>query len=288
MRHDPAERVNFGYSVLSEVKRKLLVLWNTYSFFVTYANLDAFDPNEPQVPISERPLIDRWLLSSLERLVRDCRAALDEYDAQTAALRMESFWDDLSTWYVRRNRSRFWKTESRRDSLAAYQTLYEALTTLARLFAPMMPFVAESLYQNLVRQTVRGAAASVHLTPYPEVRAERIDDDLERRMRAAMRVVSLGRTARAAAGVKTRTPLPKAIVVFDSNDRDHDALHEQDELVAIVCDELNVKTLEIRETVAGLVEEVVRPNLKILGPKLGEDLPRLRRALQERRYRWSA
>src|SRR6185295_2672259 len=239
----------FGYNVLGDVKRKLLVLWNTYSFFVTYANLDRFDPDEAQVPLGERPLIDRWLLSSLERLVRDSRGALDQYDSQTAVLRMEAFWDDLSTWYVRRNRARFWKTEARRDSLAAYQTLYEALTTLARLFAPIMPFLAESLYQNLVRHAVRGAPDSVHLAPYPEVRAERIDDDLERRMRAAMRVVSLGRTARSSAKTKVRTPLPKLIAVFDPNDRDRGALDGQEELASIIRDELNVKAFEVREEI---------------------------------------
>ena len=283
-RHDVAEKVLFGYNVLTEVKRKLLVLWNTYSFFVTYANLDAFDPNEAQVPLRERPLIDRWLLSALERLVRDCRASLDQYDAQTAALRMESFWNDLSTWYVRRNRARFWKTESRRDSLAAYQTLYDALTTLARLFAPMMPFLSEALYQNLVRGSVRGAAASVHLTAYPEVRPERIDDDLERRMRAAMRVVSLGRTARSAAKTKVRTPLPKLIAVFDPNDRDRGALDGQIELAAIIRDELNVKDFEVRDDAKGLVRETVKPELKALGPKLGKDLPRVRQALAEGRF----
>jgi len=276
--------VLFGYNVLGDVKRKLLVLWNTYSFFVTYANLDAFDPNEAQVPLGDRPLIDRWLLSSLERLVRDCRAALDNYYAQTAALRMEAFWDDLSTWYVRRNRRRFWKAESRRDSLAAYQTMYEALTTLARLFAPFMPFVAESLHQNLVRHAVSGADASVHLSAYPEVRADRIDDDLERRMRAAMRVVSLGRTARSAAKTKVRTPLAKLIAVFDPNDRDRGALEGQDELAAIIRDELNVKEFEVRDDAEGLVRETVKPELKALGPKLGKDLPRVRQALAEGRY----
>jgi isoleucyl-tRNA synthetase len=283
-RHDVGDKVLFGYQVLSEVKRKLLVLWNTYSFFVTYANLDAFDPNEAQVPLRERPLVDRWLLSSLERLVRDCRSALDQYDAQTAALRMESFWEDLSTWYVRRNRRRFWKADSRRDSLAAYQTLHEALTTLARLFAPFMPFLAESMYQNLARHAVRGAEASVHLTAYPEVRAERIDDDLERRMRAAMRVVSLGRTARSAAKTKVRTPLPKLIAAFDPNDRDRGALQGQDELAAIIRDELNVKAFEVRDHAEGLVREIVKPELKALGPKLGKDLPRVRQALADGRF----
>src|SRR6185503_16718593 len=282
-RHDPAEKVLFGYNVLSEVKRRLLVLWNTYSFFVTYANLDAFDPNETQVPLRERPLIDRWLLSSLERLVRDSRAALDQYDSQTAALRMEAFWDDLSTWYVRRNRARFWKTKNERDSLAAYQTLYEALTTLGKLFAPVMPFIAEELHQNLARHAVAGAPASVHHTEYP-TRVDRIDDDLERRMRAARRVVELGRAARSQAKTKVRTPLPKLVAVFDEGDRDRGALDGRDDFAAIVRDELNVKTLEVRDQAKGLVREVVKPELKSLGPRLGKDLPRVRTALAEGRY----
>jgi isoleucyl-tRNA synthetase len=145
---------------------------------------------------------------------------------------MEAFWDDLSTWYVRRNRSRFWKARSERDSLAAYQTLYEALTTLVRLFAPVMPFIAEEMFQNLVRRATSGAAASVHHASYPSFDASLIEDDLERRMRAARRVVELGRAARSSAGVKTRTPLPKLIVVFDGNDRDHGALDSDSELAS--------------------------------------------------------
>jgi isoleucyl-tRNA synthetase len=284
MRLDPGDKVLFGYNVLSEVKRRLLVLWNTYAFFVTYANLDRFDPTAPQVPFAERPLIDRWLLSALDRLVRDSRAALDQYDAKTAALRMEAFWDDLSTWYVRRNRSRFWKTKDDRDSLAAYQTLYEALTTLIRLFAPFMPFVAEDLYQNLVRRAVPGSPASVHLAEYPVVRTDRIDDDLERRMRAARRVVELGRAARSQAKTKVRVPLPKIVAVFDSADRDKGALDGRDDLAAIVRDELNVKVIEVRDRADGLVREIVKPELKALGPKLGKDLPKVRAALAEGRF----
>jgi isoleucyl-tRNA synthetase len=284
MRLNPADKVLFGYNVLSEVKRKLLVLWNTYAFFVTYANLDQFDPTAKVVPVRERPLIDRWLTSSLHRLVRDVRGALDAYDSQTACLRMEAFWDDLSTWYVRRNRSRFWKARSARDSLAAYQTLYEALTTLVRLFAPVMPFIAEEMFQNLVRRATSGATASVHHASYPSFDASLIDDDLERRMRAARRAVELGRAARSAAGVKTRTPLPKLIVVFDANDRDHGALDSDSELAEIVKDELNVKAIEVRDEAEGLVKETVKPDLKVLGPKLGKDLPRVRQALAEGRY----
>jgi isoleucyl-tRNA synthetase len=284
MRLNPADKVLFGYNVLSEVKRKLLILWNTYAFFVTYANLDQFDPSAKVVPARERPLIDRWLLSSLHRLVRDVRGALDAYDSQTACLKMEAFWDDLSTWYVRRNRSRFWKARSERDSLAAYQTLYEALTTLIRLFAPVTPFIAEEMFQNLVRRATSAATASVHHTSYPSFDASLIADDLERRMRAARRVVELGRAARSSAGVKTRMPLPKLIVVFDANDRDRGALDTDSELAEIVKDELNVKAIEIRDEAEGLVRETVKPDLKVLGPKLGKDLPRVRQALAEGRY----
>ncbi len=284
MRRDPGEKVLFGYGALTEGKRKLLVLWNTYAFFVTYANLDRFDPAAAQVPLADRALIDRWLLSALDRLVRDVRTALDAYDAQTACLRMEAFWDDLSTWYVRRNRARFWKMKDERDSLSAYQTLYEALTTLVRLFAPVMPFVAEELHQNLVRRAVAGAPASVHHTEYPALRADRIDDDLERRMRAARRVVELGRAARSQAKTKVRTPLQTLVAVFDEGDRDRGALDGREDLATIIREELNVKSLEIRDRAEGLVRETIKPELKALGPKLGKDLPKVRAALAEGRF----
>jgi isoleucyl-tRNA synthetase len=284
-REDLQETMYFSsWDPLEDLTRKLLVLWNTHAFFVTYANLDGFDPSETSVPVKERPVMDRWVLSSLARLVADSRSAMEVYDVRTALIKMEAFWTDLSTWYVRRNRTRFWKAQSRRDSLAAYQTLYEALTTLIRLMAPVMPFVTEDIYQGLVRQADPRAEASVHLTSYPEEQADRLDDDLERRMRAARRVVELGRAARASAGVKTRTPLPKLIVVFDANDRDRGALAETGELADVVKDELNVKGIEIRDAAEGLVKETVKPDLKVLGPKLGKDLPRVRQALAEGRY----
>ncbi|HEX9494865.1 MAG TPA: class I tRNA ligase family protein, partial [Candidatus Limnocylindria bacterium] len=285
IRQNPGENVFWGSAPTDDIKRRLLTLWNTYSFFVTYANLDGFDPAAPEVPVAKRTLIDRWLLSAVARLVRDCREALGRYDSATAAYKMEAFWEDLSTWYVRRNRRRFWQASSRDDSLAAYQTLYTALTTLARLFAPAMPFLAEAMYQNLVRNARGDAPASVHLTDYPEVRAEWIDDALDQRMRAVMRVVALGRAARSAAGVKTRTPLPKLIAVFDATDHDHGVLDGQDELAAVICDELNVKAFEVRDRAEGLVREIVKPELKALGPKLGKDLPRVRAALQAGTYR---
>ncbi|MBI3637340.1 MAG: isoleucine--tRNA ligase [Candidatus Rokubacteria bacterium] len=284
-RQNPEETMYFGWSLYDDLKRRLLTLWNTYSFFVTYANLDGFDPNAAQVPLGERPIMDRWVLSSLARLVRDCRAGFDTYEAQGAIIKMEEFWEELSTWYVRRTRRRFWQAASKNDSLAAYQTLYEALTTLSRLFAPLMPFLSESLHQNLTRGAVRGAPASVHYTPYPEEHPERIDDGLERAMRATMRVVALGRAARSSARVKVRTPLRKLIAVFDATDRDRGLLDGTGELAEIVREELNVKAFEVRDRAEGLVKEIVKPELKALGPKLGKDLPRVRAALAEGRYR---
>jgi isoleucyl-tRNA synthetase len=283
-REDLQEIMYFGWPPFEDFKRKLLVLWNTYSFFVTYATLDDFDPSEPQVPHAERPLMDRWVLSALARLVAESRSAMDAFDVRTVVFKLEEFWADLSTWYLRRSRPRFWKARSKRDSLAAYQTMYETLTTLIGLLAPITPFLSEDMYQGVVRSSAPGAEASVHLTAYPAERPERVDDDLERRMRAARRVVELGRAARSSAGVKTRMPLPKLIVVFDANDRDRGALESDSELVEIVRDELNVKAIEIRDAAEGLVKETVKPDLKVLGPKLGKDLPRVRQALAEGRY----
>jgi len=283
-REDLQETMYFGWPPFEDLRRKLLVLWNTYAFFVTYATYDDFDPSEPQIPLAERPVMDRWVLSTLARLVADSRASMDSYDVRTVLLKAESFWDDLSTWYLRRNRSRFWKARSKRDSLAAYQSLFEAITTLIRLLAPVVPFLSEDVYQGLVRSSSPSAEASVHLTAYPDESPERVDDDLERRMRAARRVVELGRAARSSAGVKTRTPLSKLIVVFDANDRDRGALESASELAEIVKDELNVKAIEVRDAAEGLVKETVKPDLKVLGPKLGKDLPRVRQALAEGRY----
>src|SRR5213594_1903147 len=174
---DLQEIMYFGWPPFEELKRKILVLWNTYKFFVSYANLDGFEPSERAVPVTERPLLDRWLLSSQARLVADCRRAYEAYDVRSAILKIEAFWDELSTWYVRRNRRRFWKARSHGDALAAYQTLYEALVTLAKLFAPVMPFLAEELYQNLVRAAVRGAPASVHHSDFPQEEPARLDDE---------------------------------------------------------------------------------------------------------------
>jgi isoleucyl-tRNA synthetase len=274
----------FSLKALDDIKRRLLVLWNTYSFLVTYAELNGFDPAAKAVPPKERPLMDRWLLSVLHRLVRDSRRGLEEWDVRTLTLRVESFIEDLSQWYVRRSRPRFWGTRDTRSTLAAQQTLYEALTTLTRVIAPVMPFFSDALYQRLVRRVVPGSPASVHHTAYPAADEALIDDDLERRMAAARRVVTLGHSARQTASVKTRMPLPRIVAVFDAKDHDRELLEGREDLAEIVRDELNVKAFELREDAAELAREVVKPDLKVLGPKLGKELPKVRAALAEGRY----
>src|SRR5215218_9548701 len=148
---NPTQNMNFGYGPAEEVKRKLLTLWNTYSFFVMYANLDGFEPEKASVPVAVRAELDRWILARLNDLVGQTRAELDEFDTASVTRQVEAFVEDLSNWYVRRSRRRFWKSESDSDKVAAYSTLYEVLVTLTKLVAPMMPFLAEEMYQNLVK-----------------------------------------------------------------------------------------------------------------------------------------
>ncbi len=267
----------FGAEMVDEVVRKfLLTLWNTYSFFTVYANIDRFDPAAGESPLEERPLLDRWLVGELQALVRDVTAGLEAYDATGTTRAIQQFVDDLSNWYVRRSRRRFWKSESDADKLAAYHTLYEALVTVAKLLAPFTPFVAEELYQNLVRSVDAEAPESVHLCAWPAADEAAIDAGVSFDMAAARRVVEMGRAARNAAGVKTRQPLAEAVVSLpEAEARAVERLRE------VVLDELNVKTLRFVAGEDGLVAYVVKPDLKVLGPRLGRRLGPLQAALRE-------
>lgn len=277
-RHRLDETMYFNWEALDDVRRRLLTLWNTYAFFVTYANLDGFDPNGEAPPVAERPALDRWILSRLASLAQEVTADLQRYDPQGPALAMERFWDELSNWYVRRSRRRFWKSANDAEKRAAEHTLYEVLTTLTRLFAPYMPFLAEAIYQNLERRVRRGARESVHHTDWPDASAALIDADLERAMAAVLRVVSVGRAARSAAGVKVRMPLARLVaVVPDAEERRLASAH-----LDLVRDELNVKEVDLVERAEEHFDLVVKPDLKVLGPKLGKDLPKAQAALREK------
>jgi isoleucyl-tRNA synthetase len=253
-------------------------LWNSYAFFATYASLDRFDPHaaESQIPLAQRTVLDRWIISRLHQLVAEVRDSLDSYAPDRAARAIERFTiDELSNWYIRRNRRRFWKSENDGDKAAAYQTLYESLTTLAQLLAPFTPFLAEAIYQNLVRSVDPDAPESVHLTDFPRSHSNHIDESLARDMDAVLEVVGAGHAARQEAAIKVRQPLPALLIHAREPAMLESVLRLQDQ----VLDELNVKSLQPMEDPGQYVSYTIRPNLPALGPRLGKQVNAVREAL---------
>jgi len=246
------------------VRRFFLTLWNTYVFFTTYASLDGFDPKTtPLPPYAERPALDRWLLSRLAGLVREVTDDLEAYNPTDAARAIEAFVEDLSTWYVRRGRRRYWKSGDDADKQAAYHTLHEALVVVTKLLSPFAPFLAEELYQGLVRAVDPEAPLSVHLCDWPELTYVR-DRDLEALMEEARHLVRLGRAARARAGIRVRQPLPALLAVAPRT-----RLQDAPDLVALVADELNVKAVQFAQEATEYVTYEVRPRFDRLGPRYG-------------------
>jgi isoleucyl-tRNA synthetase len=279
-RHNPANNINFGYGPADEIRNRFIFkLWNTYAFFCNYARLDGFDPNAPAVPVRERPDIDRWILSDLQLLIQTARREFENYNVMAFCLAAETFVaEKLSNWYVRRNRRRFWKSEKSEDKLAAYQTLYNVLTTLVRLFAPVMPFLTEVMYQNLEqsRSEEAGRALSIHHCNFPEVDESLIDTELSTDMEALLRLVSLGSAARNSVRIKVRQPLAE-IVIQPANDSERHAVQRYAEQIS---EELNLKKVSLHDPAQGpLLRYEVNPNLKTLGPKFGERVKEIRTAL---------
>ncbi|TAK20093.1 MAG: isoleucine--tRNA ligase [Chloroflexota bacterium] len=272
-RFNPAQNVNFGYGIANDVRRRLLTLWNVYSFFITYARIDGFDPRSSLDEPSARSPLDRWILSRLNRLVGATRVALDNFDAMTACRDIEAFVEELSNWYLRRGRRRYWKSEADADKSAAYHTLYRVLVTLARLLAPFQPFLAEHLYQRLVRAVDTSAPESVHHTSYPETDATLADESTERRMANALRIVNLARAARNKAAIKVRQPLGRVVV----HGMAADGLSG---LEGDVCDELNVRRLEFAPEISALTDFELKPIISLLGPKYGSRLREIQIGLQ--------
>ena len=284
----PENNLLFGYQRADEVRRQFLIpLWNVYNFFVTYANLDGWEPSQegfvPAVPEgtaasqpgNEAPL-DRWVLARINQVSDRCTSALENSDAYSATMVIESFLDDLTNWYVRRSRRRFWKSEQDADKHTAYATLYHVLVKLTKLLAPLTPFVTEVMYQNLVRSVQPEAYESVHHCDWPQVDEAAIDQELLDQMALARRVAGLGLGARGSANIKVRQPLARAMAYVG------DVRGElTDELVAIVADELNVKQFEFVEEEGRLVSYRLLPDNKILGPKFGPRFPKVRAALAD-------
>ncbi len=270
---NPSTNLNFGYGPAHEVVRRFfLPLWNTYGFFVTYASLDRWTPDQADGVDGARTILDRWILSRLDGLVGEVRAALDAYDAARAARAIEGFVDELSNWYVRRNRRRFWKGELDADKRAAHATLHEVLTTLVRLMAPIAPHLTDAIWENLVVAVDPAQPDSVHLTSMPERVPGRSLPELEAAVDLARRTVALGRAARAASGIRTRQPLRAVRVKLPAGARGALSADSAVDaaLTAEVLEELNVRALELIGDESEMVERSLYPLLPIIGPRHGK------------------
>jgi isoleucyl-tRNA synthetase len=278
----PESDMLFGYHRGDEARRQFLIpLWNVYSFFVTYANLDGWtppagiDPDYPEGPAPDSSnLLDRWVLARINQLIERVTASLEESDFMAASGAINVFVDDLTNWYVRRSRRRFWKSEHDSDKNDAYATLYHVLVKLSRLLAPFTPFVTEALYQNLVASVQREARESIHHTRWPKAERRPADVSLLEEMALARQVASLGLAARSASNLKVRQPLSRAMAFAGGGKS------LSPELVEIVTDELNVKAFSFVEEAGRLVNYRILPDNKALGPKFGSRFPRVRAALQ--------
>jgi isoleucyl-tRNA synthetase len=276
----PGQNLSFGYGPAAAVKAKLLTLWNTYAFFVGYAEIEDFVPDYGilgEGPATARPL-DRWLVAVTQELVAEAREALDTYDSPRLVRAFERYVrDDLSNWYVRSSRVRFWRSDDAADTRAAFETLWYALVQAIRVIAPVMPFLADEIWQNLVRGVCPDAPESVHLAGYPEVLAGARDPGAVAAMASARAVVELGHSARNDAGVKLRQPLAEVIVATDDPQRrEHVSAHAD-----LIGAELGVKGVRLATSSEDFAEPEVMPNLKLLGPKYGRDLGVIRGMLRE-------
>ena len=274
-RQNPAANLNFGFGVADEVRRRFIIsLWNVYSFFVTYAGIDKYDPNSLAPPLEDRPELDRWIISEMNSLIAGVTDALDRYQSDIACRNIEHFVEYLSNWYVRRTRRRFWKSDTDADKLSAYATLYESLLSVTKLVAPFMPFLAEVMYRNLVG-SVDDSSDSVHLESYPLADGSKIDERLSEAARFAMKICSLGRGARSKTGIKVRQPLQRVLVKVSSTE-DARILKQ---VAPQVREELNVKeVVELHDDGAVLGIEV-ELDMSRAGPKYGSQAQQLVSAL---------
>ncbi len=267
---------NFSFKAVDEVIRKfILTLWNIYSFFVIYANIDNFDPYGFELPVKERFEIDRWIISELNQTIEKVTELMDDFNATESGRLIYDFVDMLSNWYVRRSRRRFWKSEEDADKISAYKTLYECLVTVSKLLAPYIPFISEEIYRNLTGNSGRGLE-SVHLESYPVADKSLIDSKLSFQMSTARKVVGLGRAVRARTNIKIRQPVEKVVIYFDPDGKKKEAIsHFED----IIISELNVKKIEFAKTMDEIISYDIKPNLQLVGKKYGALIPGIKKAL---------
>ena len=261
-----------GIKNVQETQRGFLsTLWNVYSFYVLYAEIDQFNPLE-YVNFKTENIMDKWIISKLNTLIKEVDDKLAHYDITSAAIQIEGFTDELSNWYVRRNRERFWSENLTDDKIGAYVTLYKVLTTLIKVAAPFVPFMTDEIYQNLVVGLDKNAPESVHLCLWPEVDENAINKELEKEMDLAYKIVKLGRSARNSANIKNRQPLSEMLISIDNLPKYYED---------IVKEELNVKKVELGAEMSKYVDFEIKPNLPVLGKEYGKLIPQIRAKLAE-------
>ncbi len=262
-----------GKAVVEGQRKFMSTLWNTYAFFVLYANIDNFDATKYTLEYDKLPVMDKWLLSKLNTMVKTVDADLDSYKIPEAARALQEFVDDMSNWYVRRSRERFWAKGMEQDKINAYMTLYTALVTVAKAAAPMIPFMTEDIYQNLVKSVDADAPESIHLCDYPEVNEAWIDKELEANMEELLEIVVLGRACRNTANIKNRQPIG---TMYVKAEKAMDKFYTD-----IIADELNVKEVKFADDVESFISYSFKPQLRTVGPKYGKLLNGIRTALSE-------
>jgi len=264
-------------AVRDTLKNFLGTFYNVYGFFVLYANVDEVNPKEFDIPAESRPLMDRWLISRFNSVAKEVQNSMDDYQITTAARAIDDFVDELSNWYVRRNRDRFWGAEMSNDKKSAYLTLYEILIGTAKLLAPFTPFIAEEVYRNLADSVDENPEESVHLCTYPEPQEELIDKELETDMELIKRLIGLGRAARNQADIKIRQPLSSISIGVQSDDERGSVLR----FVDLIKDELNIKEVQFSDNVEEFAKYTIKPNFKLLGPKYGKAVKNIAKAISE-------
>src|SRR5690554_292394 len=275
----PWDNLKFNEEGLDEVRRKFFgTLYNTYAFFVLYANIDKFTYSENEIPIQERPEIDQWIISLLNSLCLEVDQYYTEFEPTKAARAIQSFVDEnLSNWYVRLSRRRFWKGDYTADKISAYQTLYTCLITISKLMSPIAPFFSDRLFLDLNKVTGKDEAESVHLTNYPEGNILLIDKDLEERMALAQNISSLVLSLRKKTGINVRQPLNKILLpVLDSS-----FIEKTEKVKDLILSETNIKNIEYIKDAAGIIRKKIKPNFKILGPKVGKNMKAVGSAILE-------
>ena len=267
--------LRFGHGPANEVRRKLLTLWNVYSFFATYAALDKFSPVDVKINENDLTLLDKWILAKSNILVKEAINAFDSYRVDKFIQKYEKFLDDLSNWYIRRNRRRFWKSENDTDKKTAYHTLYHVLLTSVKIIAPILPFISEKIYQNLVCNIDDKLPESVHLSDYPVIDDKKIDQKMIEQVDTIRKIAELGRSARNKAELKIRQPLKELCFHLSDNSIEEFVIENQ----KIILEELNVKKIKFVKSTDELIGYEIKPNLPFIGQDHGKELPKIKDAI---------